>query len=398
MEEKRYNKVALLLVLLIGSYVLIEAPFVLSIYTYVFLRFSLFLLIMTFSFLMVLKNKNLKFLLILAAFFIQFLYYFWAGANLWETYTNFTCLSLAIVLLLLVKRSYSLKVLLIDFYFGIVLLFSVLSIISFITFHFELAPFELKAVGQGLDIYMSYHNYFLGYISPRSFPIAEIGRVCGFMFEPSYQAWFLSSNFFLVSKYLKDKKYLRFVQSVVLLGALSTFSTMVWIVLIVLFISMVVFKLFSLMGLKRKAANILYSFMIVLAVLTVFTVVNVDKLTEKFLTSSGEDRSNRIDISFLYLANASTIELIIGRGPGYIATNSDRGESNPIVKSLVENGIGSTVLVVIFIIYCTFRSKYYMIASLLWLNSVVIMFTPLFVINILICKWMDDLQLETKSM
>jgi hypothetical protein len=397
MEEKRYNKIALLLVLLIGIYILMEAPFVLSIYTSVFFRFSLFLFLITFSLLMVLKNKNIKLLLILLVFFLLFLYYLFSGANVWDSYTNFICFSLATVLILLVKRSYSLKILLINFYFSIVLLFSVLSIISFITFNFELAPFVLKAVGEGADVYNSYHNYLFGYISVRSYPIMDIGRVCGFMFEPSYQAWFLSTNFFLVSKYLKNRKYLRVIQLIVLLGALSTFSTMVWIVLTVLFFSIGLFKLFLLFGLKKKTANILYSLMILVGVFSVSTIVNTDKLIEMFGTSSGDDRTNRIDTSFFYLVTASSKEFIIGRGPGFIATHNDRGESNPLLKSLVENGIVVTIFVLIFIIYCSYRSKYYMIASLLWLNSVVILFTPLFVINMLVCRWIDELQLETKS-
>lgn len=398
LKEKRYNKIALLLFVLIASYIFTDSPFILSIYTSIFLRYLLFLIIIIFSFLMIFKKKkNIVFLLFLGFFVFQFLYYITSGANFWEAYNNLMCFSLAIVLMLFVKRSYSLKVLLIDFYFSIVLLFSILSIISFITFNLELAPFELKAVGEGLDVYMSYHNYLLGYVSMRDYEMGEIGRVCGFMFEPSYQAWFLSTNLFLVSKYLENKRYLRVVQSIIFLGALSTFSTMVWAVLTIVFFSIAIFKFFSMVGLDKKTANILYSLTIVFCILTVFTVVTTDKIIEKLGTSSADDRTDRIDTSFLYLTSASAKEYLLGRGPGFIGEHNDRGESNPIIKSLVENGVVATIFVFIFVVYCTYRSKYYMIAIFLWLNSVVILFTPLFVINLLVCRWMDEQEPEPED-
>lgn len=398
LKEKQYNKIALLLFVLIASYILTDSPFILSIYTSILFRYLLFLIIIIFSFLMIFKKKeNIVYLLFLAFFIIQFMYYVSSGANFWEAYNNLMCFSLAIILMLFVKRSNSLKELLIDFYFSIVLLFSILSIISFITFNLELAPFELKAVGEGLDVYMSYHNYLLGYVSLRNYEMMDIGRVCGFMFEPSYQAWFLSTNLFLVSKYLKNKRYLRVVQLILLLGALSTFSTMVWIVLIVLFFTIATFKLMSILGFKEKTANILYSLTIVFGILIVFTVVNTDKIIESLGTSSADDRTDRIDTSFLYLASASSKEYLLGRGPGFIGEHNDRGESNPIIKSLVENGVLATVFVLAFLVYCTHRSKYYMITIFMWLNSVVILFTPLFVINLLVCRWMDEEEQRHKN-
>lgn len=397
-EERRYNKIALLLFILIVSYILTDSPFILSIYTSVFFRYLLFLIIINFSFFMIFKKKkNIVFLVFLAFFIIQFLYYVSSGANFWESYNNLMCFSLAIVLMLFANRSYSLKILLTNFYFSIVLLFSILSIISFITFNLDIAPFELKAVGEGLDVYWSYHNYLLGYVSIRNYEMGDIGRVCGFMFEPSYQAWFLSTNLFLVSKYLENKRYLRVVQLIVFLGALSTFSTMAWIVLTILFVSISVFKLFSLLRLKKKTANILYTLIIVLGILTIFAVVNTDKIIEKLGTSSADDRTDRIDTSFLYLTSASSKEYLLGRGPGYIGDHNDRGESNPTIKSLVENGLVVTVFIMIFIVYCTYKSKYYMIATLLFLNSVVILFTPLFIINMLVCRWMDESELESEK-
>lgn len=399
MEEVKYNKIALILVLLIGFFIMVYPPFVVSIYVPIFIRMPLFLLIILFSLLTVVKKKyfTIYYLPIIIFFVFSSVYWVSIGAIFSEIVYFLLYIFLAIVLVTSVKRNKSLKFLLVNFYFILVLILSIFSILSFVAFNLELAPYELKPVGEGADVYMYYHNYILGYVNPKTFDSGVIGRVCGFMFEPSYQGWFLSTNFFLVSKFVQNKKYLFVCQLIVLFGALSTFSTMSWVVFVIVFASMLVFKIMSILNLKEKSANIFYGLVLVAGIFAMFTVVNQDKLLEMLGPSSSDDRAGRADVSFLYLATASPKELIMGRGPGFITKNSDRGESNPIIKSLVENGIVSTILVLIFIVYCTYRSKYYMIANLLWLNSVVVLFTPLFIINVLVCRWMDESTEESYS-
>lgn len=392
MEEVKYNKIALILVVLISFFILVHPPFVVSIYVPVLIRVPLFLIIVFFSlFTVVFKRYFFRFYFPIILFYILLtVYWISMGAILSDVVYSLLYVFLAIVLLVSVKRNKSLKRLLINFYFILVLVLSILSIISFLAFNLELAPYELKPVGEGLDVYLYYHNYFLGYINPKLLESGVIGRVCGFLFEPSYQGWFLSTNFFLVSKFIKKKWYLFFLQLIVLLGALASVSTMSWIVFIILFASMLGFKIMSIVGFKEKTANVLYGLMLLVGIVAMFTVVNQDKLLEILGPSSSDDRTERADVSFLYMVTASPKELILGRGPGFISKNSDKGESNPIIKSLVENGIASTILVLIFVVYCSYRSKYYMIANLLWLNSVVILFTPLFIINVLVCRWLDE--------
>ncbi|MCK8141463.1 hypothetical protein MW871_06105 [Flavobacterium sp. I-SCBP12n] len=282
------------------------------------------------------------------------------------------------------------KSLLINFYFLLVLILAFLSTVSFLAFNLELLPYTLQPVGEGLDVYHLFHNYFLGYINPKVFESGVIGRVCGFLFEPSYQGWFLSTNFFLLSKGIKNKGYLIISQIIVLLGALSSFSTMTWVVFVLVFGSILVFKILALVGLSGKIANICYGLIFLIGIVGIVTVVDQDKLLEIIGPSSSEDRTNRLDTSTLFLLTASPAQFVLGRGPGYITKNSDRGESNPIVKSLVENGLISTIFVLIFVIYGSCKSKYYMIANLLWLNSVVVLFTPLFIVNILVCRWISE--------
>ena len=392
MEEVKYNKVALILVVLISFFILVHPPFVISIYVPIFVRVPLFLCIVFFSLSTIIFRKYFTrvFAPILLFFIISAVYWIFTGAIFQEVVYSLLYVLLSIALMLSVKRNNSLKLLLINFYFILVILLAILSILSFLAFNLDLAPYTLKPVGEGDDVYRYFHNYFLGYINPKVFESGVIGRVCGFLFEPSYQGWFLSTNFFLLPKWIKNKGYLILAQITVFFGALSSFSTMSWVVFAIVFASIIGFKLMSILSFREKTANIIYSLTLLVGILTIFTVVDQDKLFEALGPSSSEDRTNRLDTSSLFLFTASLVQLLMGRGPGFIGKNSDRGESNPIVKSLVENGLIVTILVIIFVISSTYKSKYYMIANLLWLNSVVILFTPLFIVNVLVCRWLAD--------
>jgi hypothetical protein len=113
---------------------------------------------------------------------------------------------------------------------------------------------------------------------------------------------------------------------------------------------------------------------------------------DKLGTSSLGDREKRTQASLLFLGTANIAELAVGRAPGFIENNSEIAESNQYIKLLVEEGVIGAILVVGFIIFCTRNKDNYMLATLLFLNSVVILWTPLFMLNILVCKfgWGDD--------
>lgn len=392
MEEVKYNKIALILIVLISFFILVHPPFVMSIYVPIFIRVPLFLCIVFFSISTIIFRKYFThvFAPIFFFFIISFIYWVATGAIFQEVVYSFLYVLLAIALMLSVKRNQSLKLLLINFYFILVLLLSILSIISFLAFNLDLVSYTLKLVGEGDDVYRYFHNYFLGYINPKVFESGVIGRVCGFLFEPSYQGWFLSTNFFLLPKWIKNRWCLILAQIILFLGALSSFSTMSWVVFAIVFASIIGFKFMSILSIRVKTANMIYSLTLLVGILTIFTVLDQDKLFETLGPSSSEDRTNRLDTSSLFLFTASPLQLLMGRGPGFIGKNSDRGESNPIVKSVVENGLIFTILVLVFVISSTYKSKYYMIANLLWLNSVVILFTPLFIANVLVCKWLSE--------
>lgn len=395
MEEVKYNKIALILLMLISILILIYPPFAVSICVPIIIRVPLFLVLLLFSLRTVFFKKYfVRYHLPIITFFIVLaIYWISIGAKSSDVVYFLLYVFLALVLATSVKRNKSLKFLLVNFYLYLVLILSIFAILSFVAFNLELAPYKLKPLGVEPDVYMYYYNYIFGYVNPKTFESGVIGRVCGFMIEPSYQGWFLSTNLFLVSKLVQNNKYLFVCQLIVFFGALSSFSTMSWVVFAIVIASMLVFGIMSIFSLKEKSANVLYGLSLVVVLYSIFTVANQDNLLEILGPSSAEDRASRADASLFFLAMSSPEEFILGRGPGFIS-KSGYGESNPLLKLLVENGMVSTILVLIFIVYCSYRSKYFMISNLLWLNSVVVLMTPLFIINLLVCKWINEIAEE----
>src|SRR6266542_3027320 len=112
--------------------------------------------------------------------------------------------------------------------FWVLLLFvvSVFSILSFLAFNFHLAPYKEVLIGE----YDYYYNPILGYIHLKNFETASWGRACYFMLEPSYLAFFLTTNFFFIDS-IPVKRAIKFAgKFIVFAGAMSAISTASWIV------------------------------------------------------------------------------------------------------------------------------------------------------------------------
>ncbi len=355
--------------------------------------------VVSFSFFsVVLRKYFLKFYLpLLAALAFLSVYWLLTGGDLIEIIYIYMYVLFAILVMLSVKRISSLKILLIYFYFFLVVILAVISVISFFAFNFELLPYSYTPLGEGDDLYQYYFNYFLGYINPKLFDFGPVGRVTTFLFEPSYLGWFFTTNLLLVHLWVRKRDLRISLQILVFMAALSTFSTMCWLVLGAVFISFVIFKSVELIVNKKSYINIISASILIGGIFVIFSIVGQNRFFEALGPSSADDRTDRMDTSMLFLATASPTQLFFGRSPGYLATHSDKGESNPIIKLLVEEGLLLTILVIVFVVKCTYQNKFYMIATILWLNSVVILFTPLFILNLLVSKWIIDIDKDGAS-
>lgn len=299
----------------------------------------------------------------------------------------FCFVSVALGLNALVKRQPVLSTYITVFYHIMVMCIAVLAIIAFITFNFHILPFTFVKLADS-DYYNYFYNPLVGYIDPKEFESGMIGRVAGLMFEPSYMAWFLTCNFFMMDAYVRKKGIpLLISKAIVFLGVLSTASTAAMLTIGMLFSLQACFYVLKLLGVEKLKQIITWVLVIAIPVVVLF----MPKENVDLGASSLGDREGRMQSSLLLIASASPKEILLGRGPGYIE-NSDagKGESNQLLKMFVEEGAILSLLITGFICYCTKHNPYFMLANLIFLNSVVILLTPLFIINILVCKWYWD--------
>ncbi|WP_157821867.1 MULTISPECIES: hypothetical protein [Tenacibaculum] len=249
----------------------------------------------------------------------------------------------------------------------------------------DILNYQLEKIGD--EEYYTYYYYpILGYVNLKYFEWGSIGRVAGYFFEPSYTAFFFTSNFFLISSYFKDKKKRLIARIIIFLAIISTFSTMSWVVLIVVYGIQGANLILAKLRLKQKTVNIF----LIIGFISAILILPKDKIIESLGTSSADDREERAFVSLLLIANSSVPDLFFGRSPGYIERVFDKGESNQIIKNVIELGIVSTLLILIFIVYCTRKTKWYMLTVLIFLNGAVILFTPLIIVNLLVARWLEE--------
>lgn len=275
----------------------------------------------------------------------------------------------------------------------IVLVFSVQSILAFVCFNFNLVPFSSLRLG-GFDFYEYYYNPLMGYINPKDFESGIIGRPTGYMFEPSYLSWFLTTNFFLLKDFTRNQPWVRlYAQPIVFAGAVCTFSTAAWLVFGSIFALSCLRKvLLKMSGNQSKAKK--WSRVLFVVVICFIMFVPKEQIMGALGTSSFGDRDARMQVSMLMLATGGPVKLLMGHSPGYVESNAEKAESNQLIKLLVEEGLIITILSIWFIIYCTRKNENYMWATILFLNSVVVLWTPIFILNILVCKWLNNTHAE----
>jgi hypothetical protein len=262
---------------------------------------------------------------------------------------------------------------------------SVFSILSFFAFNFHLVTYKEVLIGE----YDYYYNPILGYIHLKNFETASWGRACYFMLEPSYLAFFLTTNFFFIDSILINPAIKFAIKFIVFAGAMSAISTASWIVFGLIFGISIAYWMIKAFSRNRNITRvIIYSLLAAFIVL----VINMprDKIISILGTSSYSDREERITESILILASSDVKGILLGNSPGYMENEFQRGESDQFFKLLVEEGIIVTILVIVFIVFCLKRNFKFMMAVLIFLNGVVVLWTPLFCINIILCRLLTE--------
>jgi hypothetical protein len=293
---------------------------------------------------------------------------------------------------ILLRRLPKLTNLLVRFWVFILIFISISAILSFFAFNFNLLPYNVVEVNEDYQKY--YFNPLFGYVHAKQFSDSVWGRACHFMLEPSYLAFFLTTNFFFLDSIEMPVIKRNMMKVLVLAGALATLSTGAWVVLGIVFVISVMYDGMKKLRFNEYLARGLIYLLLLVAVLAV-TFVPKDKVAAVMGTSSSfEDRDSRVQLSMVILLNSGVKNLILGSSPAYIEKTYGKGESNQIIKLLVEEGVILTILVLVFIVYCTKHNFKFFLSAFIFLNSVVILWTPLVCINLVLCRVLSEKKQE----
>lgn len=293
---------------------------------------------------------------------------------------------------LLLRRLPKLTNLLVRFWIFILIFISISAILSFFAFNFNLLPYNVLQVNEDYQKY--YFNPILGYVQAKQFSDSVWGRACHFMLEPSYLAFFLTTNFFFLDSIKMPVVKSNMLKVLVLAGALATLSTGAWVVLGIVFVISILYDGMRKFRFNEYLARTLIYVMLIVAALAI-TFIPKEKMGALMGTSSSfEDRDSRVQLSMAILLNSGVKNLILGNSPAYVEKTYEKGESNQIIKLLIEEGVILTILVLIFIVYCTQHNFKFFLSTFIFLNSVVILWTPLVCINLVLCRVLSERKLE----
>jgi hypothetical protein len=91
-------------------------------------------------------------------------------------------------------------------------------------------------------------------------------------------------------------------------------------------------------------------------------------------------------------------EFIVGKGTGSIVSDKTReiAESDPYIRTLIENGIILLVVYLLIIFFFLKNKPSLLIYTLVALHSVVILETPFFILIILLASSKEDINENTK--
>lgn len=238
--------------------------------------------------------------------------------------------------------------------------------------------------------YIRQEIYFLG-----RFFTGSIGyRYSGFFNEPSYFGFFVGINALMLFS-LKQKvhnKYL-LITSLIVLGIIS--QSFIFI------ISMGTIALLYgiLFAFDDKHKKIMIYALIITGLFLVYfnskgldnNILNLDEQVNSYSSRSSSyiNRNQRLENSLNTLKTSSLIELIMGRGYGYIVKKYQMGESSGYLNILIEYGIIG-ILFLFYYIYSNLKNAPFMqIFIIISLTSLTIVITPWFLLNIVFLKISD---------
>lgn len=271
----------------------------------------------------------------------------------------------------------------------IILLISIISIFASLGSNSGIIPFPKRNLG-GYDIGF---NYILGGIS--------YGRIFDrpqfYFAEPSYLGFFLGFGLLFIKQldWIKKKK-IKLV--IVFVSGILSFSFTFYAAIIIGIIAEIVY--FAIKSFFKPTTISKIYFVTFIVISTVY-ITQLDKIANSSVSNlalSFNSRQERIGISLSAIKNMSFTEFIVGKGSGFIVSDKTReiAESDPYIRTLVENGLIILIIYLLIIYIFLKNSPSLLLYTLVALHSVVILETPFFILIILLASSKENLSETSK--
>ena len=303
-------------------------------------------LLLLFTFLTIvfsIKKKKVFYFLLIGGFVFIIFTYLWLKSSpqsLSDIVYVIVLIIFTFCLYHFLKRAKNLFWIICMFWLLLLFVVSAFSVASFFAFNFHLATYKETLIGA----YDYYYNPLFGYIHLKDFETRSLGRSCYFMLEPSYLAFFLTTNFFFIDSFPINPALKFSGKFIVFAGALSAVSTASWVVFGLIF--GVAFAYWVLKGIvhNKKIVNIII-YGLIAAVVFLIIYIPKDILINIIGTSSYSDRESRVGASLIILAGSDFSHLLFGSSPAYLEKVFGKGESDQFFKLLVEEGLIVSIVV-----------------------------------------------------
>lgn len=261
-----------------------------------------------------------------------------------------------------------------------VLLWTVFSVLAFLlamVFYFKLL--QGRVVNSGDYEYLSFS--VLGMVGLREMFGFELGRVVGYMCEPSLLAYFFGFNVFFAQYLVKYRINRNFFIFINLVGGMLTFSITFYFLVIAIFMYKMIFH----KRVKNPATGLIF-FAVILFILSNTLMNKINSF------SSMEDRAERFNKGVSGLKNSGAKSILLGSGIGGArefsegpGVNKGKGISNGFLNLLAERGL----LLLIFMVGMFYKYVKYDILSFIYVmayNSINdVLWFPIFYLGLAIC-------------
>jgi len=259
-----------------------------------------------------------------------------------------------------------------NIWFIFVAIISFITILASIIANFHLLPLqEIELLNYPIK-----YQFILGMIHSS----LSLERPSFYFAEPSYLGFFLGLNFIFFTS-IKDK-HNRFVMIMILMAGILTGARTIWIGYLAVALLFLLFKILNMKSSIFQNSVCMIIFAVIIFFITIYPI------EYSYLTEDNSLLTRQIKLYStlsLFEETFSIPNFLFGQGATFIAHKTMQGgESNAFIKMLVEQGFIMLIFSIVAIFFMLKNYPLLLFYTMITLNAVVLLVSPLFIFNILL--------------